>query len=78
MVITTENNKMNSVESSTQENKQFGITTRALGSMCHNCGICPFADRKPNSVFGKLMRWHRTWCPGNTAHTKIYGLKNLS
>jgi len=31
------------------------------------------ADRKPNSTFGKVMRWHRKWCPAWVAHTKVYG-----
>jgi hypothetical protein len=25
-----------------------------------------------------LMTWHRTWCPAWAAHTKVYGLKDLS
>ncbi|MFC2083568.1 hypothetical protein ACFLS9_00780 [Bacteroidota bacterium] len=69
---------MNSLENSKQPNDYFGITDRALAGFCHKCQICPFADRKPDSTFGKIMRWHRTWCPAWVAHTKIYGRKPLS
>ncbi len=58
--------------------EQFGIITKLWGVLCHNCGICSYANRRPDSQFGKLMRWHRTWCPGWASHTKIYGKKPLS
>ncbi len=51
---------------------------KLLGSMCHKCGICTYADKKPMSLFGKFMRWHRQWCPAYAAHIKIYGKKDLS
>lgn len=66
----------NKKQSSAKE--QFGITTRILAGACHKCEICPYADRKPDSAFGRLMRWHRTWCPAWSAHTKVYGRKPLS
>jgi hypothetical protein len=61
-----------------KDDKQYGLVTRGLANMCHKCPICPHADKKPNSSFGKIMRWHRTWCPAYIAHIKIYGEKNLS
>jgi len=60
------------------KNEQFGISTKFLAGICHRCEICPYANRKPDSSFGKLMRWHRKWCPAWAAHTKVYGLKPLS
>ena len=62
----------------TQEDKQFGFITRTMARSCHNCKMCPHADRKPDSILGKLMRWHRTWCPAWAAYTKVYGEKPLS
>ena len=62
----------------TQATAQFGIGTRALAGVCRKCGICPFADKKPHSPFGRLMRWHRTWCPAWAAHTRVYGRKPVS
>ena len=64
-------------ENSGQEKKQFAKGTQLLAGMCHNCSMCTYADRRPNSVFGKFMRWHRTWCPAWAAHTKVYGEKTL-
>ena len=58
--------------------EQFGLGTRALAGLCHHCGVCPAADRKLDSILGRLMRWHRTWCPAWAAHTKVYGRKPLS
>jgi hypothetical protein len=58
--------------------RQYGIGTQILASTCHKCQVCPYADRKPDSSFGKLMRWHRTWCPAWAAHSKVYGQKPLS
>ena len=61
-----------------QKEKQYSKFTKVLSSICHNCDVCAFADRKPNSSFGKLMRWHRKWCPAWAAHSKVYGEKPLS
>jgi hypothetical protein len=58
--------------------EEFGAATRAMANFCHKCGICAFANRKPQTLFGRLMRWHRTWCPCWAAHTKVYGEKPLS
>jgi len=38
-----------------QATKQFGTVTRSLAGLCHTCNICPYADRKPHSAFGRLM-----------------------
>lgn len=57
---------------------QFGIGTRVLAGVCHKCGICPCADKKPDSAFGRLMRWHRKWCPAWAAHSRVYWRKPLS
>jgi hypothetical protein len=57
---------------------EYGFYTSRLGGMCNSCRICPFADRRPDSSFGRFMRWHRTWCPAYKEHKKIYGEKDLS
>jgi hypothetical protein len=69
---------MMNTNQSTQAVERHGQGTRMLASVCHNCGICPFANRKPQSLFGRLMHWHRSWCPAWSAHTKVYGRKALS
>ena len=58
--------------------EQFGTGTKVLAGICHKCGICPYADREPDAAFGRLMRWHRGWCPAWAAHTRVYGRKPLS
>jgi hypothetical protein len=69
---------MESTEKSSQKQDQFGILTRSLAGFCHHCGICAYANKKQGSSFEKVMRWHRTWCPAWAAHSKVYGVKNLS
>jgi hypothetical protein len=68
---------MNEATRGEQAKVQYGIGTRAWAGLCHNCPICAHANRKPGTSFEKVMRWHRTWCPGWNSHTKVYGLKEL-
>ena len=63
---------------SSVDNGQHGRTTRALAYVCHHCGVCPHAARRPGTPFERLMRWHRTWCPAWSAHTTVYGVKPLA
>ena len=60
-----------------EQDNSFNALTRLLAGFCHKCNICPSAEQKPESAFGRLMRWHRQWCPAWAAHTQIYGEKNL-
>ena len=69
---------MSITKNKSQKKEKFGLVTRILAGFCHKCGICAYVDRKPNSTFGKVMRWHRKWCPAWAAHTKVYGEKPLS
>lgn len=69
---------MSIAENSEHHKNQFGLATKIMAGMCHNCKVCAYADRRPDSAFGKLMRWHRTWCPAWAAHTKVYGEKPIS
>jgi hypothetical protein len=68
---------MKTKNQSTQEAEQFSLATRAWAGLCHNYGICPYANRKPDSTFNKAMIWHREWCPGWNSHNKVYGVKTL-
>lgn len=37
-----------------------------------NCEKCPFRakyDTNPNSILGRIWRWHITWCPGWKTYT---------
>ena len=66
---------MSDMNNSDRKKEQFGVITKAMANHCHSCSICPIADKKPQSVFGKIMRWHRSWCPAQTAHIRVYGEK---
>lgn len=35
---------------------------------CENCKMRAYAEKKPNSIWAKLWRWHTTWCPGWKAY----------
>ena len=59
------------------DSRAHGLATRALAGLCHHCGICPYAAKRPDTAFEKAMRWHRTWCPGWKSHTKVYGIRPL-
>jgi hypothetical protein len=72
------NTSDNNIQVNKKDYKDYSISNRAWAGLCHNCSVCPFADKKPQSMFGKAMRWHRTWCPGWANHTRIYGRKPLS
>ena len=69
--------EMKTQKEGTTEKVQHGIGTMAWANLCHNCGICAYANKKPDSNFNKAMIWHRTWCPGWLSHIKVYGKKQL-
>ena len=33
-------------------------------SNCANCNFRAKFDNNPNSILGKIWRWHVNWCPG--------------
>ncbi|MBM4288580.1 MAG: hypothetical protein FJ135_10630 [Deltaproteobacteria bacterium] len=37
-------------------------------SRCENCGLRARYHRNPQSLLGRLWRWHATWCPGWRAY----------
>jgi hypothetical protein len=39
----------------------------------HNCEHCKFRelyDKNPESVVGKIWKWHTGWCPGWKSYLK--------
>jgi hypothetical protein len=40
-------------------------------SQCEKCRLRRYAEKKPESLIGKIWRWHTGWCPG----WKAYQLK---
>lgn len=34
-----------------------------MKSWCAECKVGLYAQRKPDTVIGKLWRWHTKWCP---------------
>lgn len=35
---------------------------------CANCGLRAYYDRKPQSLLGRIWKWHIAWCPGWKAY----------
>lgn len=33
-------------------------------SGCKTCKFRAFAEKRPDSIWAKLWRWHTSWCPG--------------
>lgn len=46
---------------------------KILAGFCNACPLCVIARNKPDTTFGKAMRWHGSWCPAWKAWEKIYG-----
>ena len=44
--------------------------TGKMKSMCGNCKLHAWAERKPDSFLARLWRWHTKWCPGWKAYQK--------
>ncbi len=42
--------------------------TEKTDSGCGQCGFRKYAERKPESFWAKLWRWHTKWCPGWKAY----------
>lgn len=34
-----------------------------MKSRCANCKVCRYGQEKPDTLIGKLWRWHSRWCP---------------
>ena len=39
-------------------------------SSCETCKFRAFAEKRPNSIWAKLWRWHTSWCPGWKAYQR--------
>ena len=55
------------------ENVEFSKFTRVMAKRCDNCALCNHARKNPESMFGRVMEWHGTWCPAWKAQKKVYG-----
>ena len=31
---------------------------------CSTCRMRAYHDRKPDSIMGRIWKWHTSWCPG--------------
>jgi hypothetical protein len=69
---------MEPVSTEVSNREDFGFFTRALASWCHDCRLCSYSGTNPDSGFGKLMEWHRGWCPAWAARIRVYGDEDLS
>ena len=42
----------------------MGGGTTAPPPYCEDCGFRTKYENNPNSLLGRLWRWHAGWCPG--------------
>jgi len=47
---------------------------KLMALRCEKCPLCRQARKNPETVFGRIMHWHGTWCPFWRAWEKEYGL----
>jgi len=69
---------MESVNTESSNRENFGFVTRSLANWCHDCRLCSRSRSNPDSGLGKLMEWHRGWCPAWAARVEDYGDEDLS
>ena len=60
------------------EQESFGFFTRAMADWCHDCRLCSASAMNRDSGFGRLMEWHKGWCPAWASRVKVYGPEDLS
>ncbi len=34
-----------------------------MTSRCETCGFCKYCEKHPDTIVGKVWKWHTTWCP---------------
>jgi hypothetical protein len=61
------------MECTRQANRDSEMISRtaSLIEKVHSCEDCPIrrlASGRPESVFGRMHAWHKTWWPGWKAH----------
>jgi len=45
-----------------------------MKSRCEVCKLHSYAEKKPDSLIGRLWLWHTGWCPGWKAYQKTRGI----
>jgi hypothetical protein len=45
-------------------------------AICGKCPIRRIAEKRPDSWFGRVWRWHTRWCPGWKAYQLELSSKN--
>lgn len=46
------------------------METKKKISSCEECKMRKLTERKPNSFWAKVWRWHTKWCPGWKSYQK--------
>lgn len=49
--------------------------SKLIAKRCENCPLCRRAREKPDTLFGKVMKFHGKFCPFWRAWEKEYGQK---
>jgi len=69
---------MEAVSAESSNREEFGFLTRAMADRCHDCTLCSRSRTKPDTAFGRLMEWHRGWCPAWAARVRVYGDEDIA
>jgi len=64
---------MQTTESRRRATREYGTGTLLMARMCHACTFCPFKQRGADSASSEPRRRREPWCPGWTAHKRVYG-----
>ena len=62
-------------EKAMHNSEEFSSMTKRLAKHCDDCKLCTHARENPDTMFGKVVHWHGTWCPAWKARQKVYGDK---
>ena len=62
-------------EKAMHNTEEFSAMTKFMAKRCDDCKLCNHARENPDTMFGKVMHWHGTWCPVWKARQKVYGEK---
>jgi len=53
--------------------KPLALAEKLMAARCEACPACRYARKNPETLFGRLVQWHGSWCPCWKAWEKHHG-----